>query len=335
MLNKSMYAKAALDIITAEKSRIKKIELMKEACQLIDGFFDGVRMALDVRFRFNIKSIPLYDKVSFGSPSSLSFRLKEITSICKNEIAGDRALAFLANQLSLADVADAQFIELVVMKDLKCGLGRESYIELFPDFVLEMPNNSPELCVSDQLYSIEYPVIVHAVPSGCKVVVELNSNGMVMVTTKNKAIDITNQIAKELESVLKIAKQISGGLILDAELVSSNPSAIENQKRGVATNEELDSIKLQVYDVLSYDHYYLGVNKKPYNNRMPVVEALFSRTNVYAIKANLTTIDSVFTMRSYVKHCSDINRMFCVRELYQDSYLEVTQLIAPEVKEEI
>ena len=335
MLTKSMYAKEALDRITAESSRLKKIDLMKEACQLIDGFFDGVRMALDVRFRFNIKMIPVYDKVAFGSPSTLSHRLKEITSICKNEVIGDRAVGFLAKQLSLADTADAAFIELVVMKDLRCCLGKESYMELFPDFMLELPDGSSEPCIADQLYCIEYPVIVHAIPSGIKVVVELNSNGLVMVTTKNKNLDVTNQIANELETVLKIAKQISGGLILDGELVSSSPGALEKYKRGMATNEELDSIKLQVYDVFSYDHYYLNINKKPYNSRLPVVEGLFPRTNVYAIKANLTVVESVFDMRSYVKHMSEINRLFCVRELYQDSYLEVIQLIAPEVASEI
>ena len=323
-LNKSMYAKHALDIISAEQSRSKKMELMKEACAVIDGFYEGVQLALDVRVRYNIKTIPPYDKVDFGSPSSLTFRLRQLETLLRGEIKADQIGKFLSNQLSLADTADAAFIALVIMKDLQCGLGRESYADIFPDFVLEMPDTSAETCVSDQLYTLEYPVVVHDVPSGYKVILELGGmRPTVMVTTKNKVLTIPTQILGELEPVIKTAHDIAGGLILDAELVSDVAGVIEKFKRGSASAEELDSIRLRVYDVFSYQHFYLGKNKQPYNNRLPVVEGLFPRTNKYATKVNNVRVDSVFDMRSYVKLRGETNDKFCVRELHNDIYLQL------------
>lgn len=132
-----MYLLNILNELAATSSRNSKIailttnkydETLKQVCFL----------ALDPRTQFYIKKIPDYTSNN-ERPVTIEWALDELERFSSRELTGNAAIERLQYILASLSKADAEVIERVIQRDLKCGVNDSTVNKVWKNLIPEYP----------------------------------------------------------------------------------------------------------------------------------------------------------------------------------------------------
>lgn len=125
-----------IELLRSDNSRLFKEQVLRDHLlnTTLHQVFD---YALNPRKQFYIKKIPTYSFVELKY--SLSKVWLTLDRLSAREVTGHAAIAELKDVLEHLDPADAKILELIIQKDLKCGVSTSTVNKIFPGMIPETP----------------------------------------------------------------------------------------------------------------------------------------------------------------------------------------------------
>ena len=121
----------------ADRSRLYKEAILKREVnnELLKRAF---RYALDPFKQFWIRKIPKY--TTPNKPfSDLAYALDQLDQLHTREFTGNAGIEHLKSILSSLDAGDAKVVELIVAKDMDCGVSIGTIDKIWPGLVKTYP----------------------------------------------------------------------------------------------------------------------------------------------------------------------------------------------------
>lgn len=216
------------------------------------------------------RKIPAYS--TNGKNVELIEALERMNDLADRKVTGNKAIEFLSKILSDVSVDDAKVIELIIQKDLDCGIGVPTINKVWKDLI---PTFDVMLCspMNDKvLAKIKYPAMAQLKMDGlrCNVVVY---NGAVTFYSRNgKTFDLLGNLEKEFLDAARGLNVVFDGELLVTKWGEVVPRAIGNgilnkANKGTITPEEAELITMTVWDIISYDNWVNGKEEMIYVHR--------------------------------------------------------------------
>ena len=308
-----------LDILNSTTSRNKKIELVQHFLETEPLFYKVCKLALDPLINFGFKSIPQYDHenciLSFGQG------LAEIETLINTHYSND-TIGKLIDILSHCEPEDADVLEKIVLKDLRCGVQvatvnkaidninktREHKLEKIFDYPCMLTSAYSEKLINKLLDNNDY-LICQQKCDGMRfnAVIDENRN-VTLFGRSGKQININD------ERFYQLFEQFPAGYVVDGELLidgKQDGTAVDRKigngilnkaVRGTISIEESKRVTAVLWDIIPLNSFKKGIDNSAY-------EARFNK-----LKARLSTIetdDRLFLVQTeIVNSLEQINEMF-------------------------
>ena len=291
-----------LEELNADAGRNYKIELLTKHKDN-DLLKEVVRLANDPFTQFYQRKIPSYTRGDNHS-WSLQEGINQLKELSSRTVTGNAAIAHLSNVLSSLDSGDAQVIERIIQKDLKCGVAVSTANKVWPGLVSEYPCMLCTAYDEKIISKFEFPAMVQLKMDGMRFNAIVN-NGKVEFRSRNgKEINLLGNLSEEFLS-------LSNGddLVFDGELVvlsNDGNSYMDRQTgngilnkavKGTISENEAMLVSATLWDVIPYEDFKNGVCKDLYETRFKRIEDYNLSTGKLRLVAN-NTVNTIDEARS-------------------------------------
>lgn len=243
-----------------------------------------VFLALDPFTQFYIRKIPSYTRSS--SPAiDLGYAVGELSKLSSRQLTGNAAIEFLAKLLSDLDPEDAQVIERIIQKDLKCGVSDSTVNKVWPGLVAEYPCMLASAYDQKLIDKVKFPAYVQLKLDGMRfnAIVKQDSSGVgatVEFRSRNgKEINI-NDYDFGFPFIYMAAGQ---NVVFDGELLIKENGQILDRKtgngilnkavKGTQSEAEGALVCATLWDMIPLKDFEAGVHKKPYEERVKLLSS--------------------------------------------------------------
>ena len=247
----------------AELERFKDNAVLKRVCFL----------ALDPFTQFYIRKIPKYQPN--GGPSiALAFALDTLNDLSSRRITGNAAIEHLRATLEALDQDDAQVLERVIQKDLKCGVSESTVNKVWPGLVPEYPCMLASAYEQKLVDKVKFPAYVQLKLDGMRFNAIVR-NGVVEFRSRNgKEI----QIADPTFADPFITMSAGADVVFDGELLVRDKSGnlldrktgngiLNKAVKGTQTKAEGEMVCATLWDVIPFDKFNEGKWNVQYGQR--------------------------------------------------------------------
>lgn len=268
-----------LDIITAIAATPKRTEKIVILEANRDNYLlkEVLRLAYDPNIRFWIKKIPT--KLEFENDISNTLSLdivlfSELGRIYNREVTGNAALGLLSHLLSVTSPDDSKLIELIIKKDLNCGISSATINKVWPNLIPEF--NLIMKC-HDSIEHIVYPAIAQLKCDGGRCIVhciDKYSGDYIAYSSSGMPIELGSTFNHYVACYMQDGEYFDGELVAFDEtgkpLDRKASNGIVNKAiRGTASMQELNSIRFITWDIIDLE------GKIPYRGRFFELMARF------------------------------------------------------------
>lgn len=264
--------------LEATASRNAKIEILnKNKTNVL--FRRVVELALDPLTNFYIKKIPKYRS---GIPTlGLDEGLSELSKLSTRKVTGNAGIDHLRNILASLDELDANVIERVIQKDLKCGVAAGVVNAAWgKNSIKEYPCMLASGYDEKLINKVKFPAYV-----------QLKLDGMrfnAIVDTTDSSVEYRSRNGKEIvfknpsldEQLVQIANKLGlNSVVLDGELlVVTESGTLQDRQtgngilnkaiKGTITSSESALIRATLWDAIPLSDFSTDVYKVPYSERI-------------------------------------------------------------------
>ena len=222
-----------------------------------------LEMALNPMKQFYMRKIPapVYTSTEKRELQNALFLLE--ANIVNRKITGNAAIEFVANLLGELTPEDAKVLEMVILKDLRCGVGIATVNNgLGYELVSEYPVMLCSAMNDKTLAKINYPALVQLKMDGMRFNAIVR-NGQVEFRTRNgRFIDLLGNLEQEF---IQLASDIGEDMVFDGEmLVYENGQPVPRETgngilnkaiKGTISQEEADKIHVTLWDSILYSEF--------------------------------------------------------------------------------
>lgn len=264
-----------------------------------------VVMAMNPLTVYNIKKIPHYT-TSDKPMLSLADALDELNKLSSRQISGNAAIAHLQNILATTQQDDAKVIELVIGKDLKCGVSIKTMNKVWAGLILDYPCLLASQYNEKTIKNIKYPAMVQQKIDGTRINAIVEGQTCTFYARSGKQVFLSKRL--ELDFIA-----MAGGesLVFDGELLVYNgvETAIRQQGNGIINKAikgtisaaESDSIIFMAWDVIPLHDFNKQYSGDGYSIRYARLSALYESYNS----------DKIFIVEThYADSFDDVQRLF-------------------------
>ena len=243
-----------LNELANEPSRNAKIAIMQreKGNQLLQ---DVIKLALDPYLTFGIKAIPKYKCVA-PSTTTLSQALSKLEAFSSRRCTGNNAIAYLVEILESLSTSDAEVIERVIGRDLKCGVAT-SPNEVWPGIV---PSFDVMLCGKD-INKIKFEPYAYSECKSDGARIHLHFDGVECqaFTRSGKTVPLFGVFDQAANAVMKKGETWDGelvcvdaaGKIIDRKTGNGIINQLLKGKGSLATASQLRMITWDIIDFTS------------------------------------------------------------------------------------
>lgn len=245
-------------------------------------FMSVVKLALDPYINFFIKKIPSYTPTG---GKTLEWALLQLELLSSRTVTGHAGIEHLRSVLTSLDADDAIVISRIIGKDLRCGMADGIVNAVVTGFIPTYPCLLARSYDDKNIKNITFPAYSQLKADGLRVNFHLTSDSVYICGRSGREIDLLGQMDHDS---LEIAKQFSGPVVVDGELVVVDDCGnilsrkvgngiINKAIKGTITVEEAKMIRAKVWDVIPADQFKKGVSEKGYKDRfLDISNALVS-----------------------------------------------------------
>lgn len=275
--------KEILDELSATNSRKEKERILqREKNNLV--LKKTLYYALDPFEVFHIKQIPEYRKYEDGG-QTLNHVLDRLHVLVERRKTGKKAQDFLAANLEGLAREDAEVLECVIKKDLRCGVQAKTVNKIWPGLVTEF-----NVMLAEKLTNgnIEYPAVVEPKLDGARA----------LFIVKNGNLNIYTRNGKPMEKLVPYFRQylnlkIMEGVVFDGELIAmENGKELPRQKgnglltkaqRDTIKDEDIDKLVVFFWDAIRYLDFKHGFSYTSFSMRRKELERCIKQNDVVRI----------------------------------------------------
>jgi ATP-dependent DNA ligase len=295
-----------LNSLASTSARTTKEQILKDASNN-EVLKQVVFLALDPFTQFYIRKIPSYKPAAANQADSLSSVLDSLYLLSTRQVTGNAAIELLAKLLGSLTADDAQVLERVISKDLKCGVSEATVNKIWPKLIPTYPCMLASAYDDKLVAKIQWPAVAQLKLDGMRFNAIVR-NGKVEFRSRNgKELDLLGNLEAEF---LKVAGKDE--CVFDGELCVVDDSGkflprqtgngiLSKAQKGTLSASEASMIRATVWDVISYEAFHSGHSSMTYRRRFNVL-----RTTV-----GLAKVDKIAIVETHeVYNIADVRVLF-------------------------
>jgi ATP-dependent DNA ligase len=269
--------KNILDDLASNNSRLYKEQVLQQEVNN-PTLQRVIELALNPFVNFYIKKIPDYTlNLDAKNQDSLDQALIRLNLLSNRTLTGNAGIDHLRIILSSVSVADANVIERIIAKDLRCGVSSATVNKIWPGLIPEYPCMLASAFDAKLLARVSYPAFAQLKMDGMRFNA-IVKNGKVEFRSRNgKEINIPNP---DFEIPFRfMAEQLGLDAVFDGELVVAGPDGrpldrktgngiLNKAVKGTMSAAEAVQVRASVWDLITLPGFQAGVENVPYNDRL-------------------------------------------------------------------
>lgn len=273
-----------LNELAADNSRLAKeaILLREENNQLLKAVLVA---ALDPYINYYQKKIPAYKPE--GKPA-LSWALDGLTELKTRAVTGNAAIMWLQNILSSLDKSDAEVIERIIGRDLKCGVSDSTVNKIWPGLI---PTFDVMTCHKDTS-GIKFPAFAQTKMDGARCHLFFDGKNATAFARSGKEFKLFGALDEAARVMMESGETFDGELLFtDANgkiLDRKTSNGIANKaNKGTISDEEARRAIFVVWDIVDF------TSTIPYSNRLTTLNVRFRDAFQAQLKTNIHMVKNV------------------------------------------
>lgn len=269
-----------------EKEAILKREVNNELLKRV--FF----LAYDPFTQFYIRKIPEYERNETSHAASLKGLLPGLETLSSRRATGNAAIYHLQTMLQALNVKDAEVLERIIGKDLKCGASGSTANKVWPSLIAEFPCM---LCTpSDEkiLSKFKFPAFAQLKMDGMRFNAIVKNDKCEFRSRNGKEIDLLGNLEEEF---IKLAN--GQNLVFDGELLVNDKGIILDRQTGngilnkavksTISIDEARKVHATIWDVIDYDTFKEGKGKSSYRDRFTQLESTTLPNKIHLVESKV------------------------------------------------
>ena len=281
-----------LNELAATSSRLEKeaiIRREKDNALLKRVYF----LAYDPFTQFYIRKIPVYNPAQEYQADSLDSVLDSLAMLSTRKVTGNAAIEYLTKLLSSLIASDAQVIERIIGKDLKCGASDSTANKIWPGLVHEYPCMLASGYDEKLVAKIKWPAMAQLKMDGMRFNAIVKDGKCEFRSRNGKEVNLLGNLEQEF-----IALAAGKNTVFDGELVvlsEDGMSYLDRQTgngilnkavKGTITPELANQVSATLWDIIPYEDFQNSISKHAYKNRFALLEAMHLDSGKIRIVSN-------------------------------------------------
>ena len=249
-----------------------------------------IKCALDPYTQYYIRKIPEYDSGDKEFRNSLEWGIENLDQLSSREVTGNKAIAHLKDILENLTDRDAEVIERIISKDLKCGVNTATVNKVFgKGFIEKYPCMLAGAYNEKNFKHIKYPALVQTKMDGMRANILMFDDGKVEVRSRNgKLLELHSHFDDYTKSLFYKGATLDNlaqfrDCVIDGELcvLSEDGASVLDRKtgngilnkavKGTISKEESARVRMFAWDLIPMDDFKNLKSDVPYFDRLEVL----------------------------------------------------------------
>lgn len=234
-----------------------------------------VHKALDPFTQFYIRKIPKYEPSGNGC---IMEAMKELFLLESRQVTGNAGIEHLTQILNNLSPKNAKVIELIIAKDLKCGVSTATANRVWPGLIAEYPVMLASKMEPKTIDKMTWPAYVQLKLDGMRFNAIVREGKVEFRSRNGKPIQLLGRLEEDFK---KMAGEFMD-VVFDGELVvQGNDGLLDRQTgngilnkavKGTISDGEADQVRAVVWDYIPYMYFIDGFCPMPYSERIDRIE---------------------------------------------------------------
>lgn len=249
-------------------------------------------LAYDPFTQFYIRKIPAYTTSPgrMDGQKSLQSAMRDLKELSTRQVTGNAAIAFLANVLSLVKAEDAQVIERIIGKDLKCGASDSTANKVWPGLVHDYPCMLASAYDEKLVAKIKWPAMAQLKMDGMRFNAIVKDGKCEFRSRNGKEIQLLGNLEQEFISMAR-----GSNLVYDGELVVFEDGKILDRQtgngilnkavKGTITEADAKKVHATLWDCIPYEHFVAGKGTVQYAVRFAMLETVGMPSKIHLVES--------------------------------------------------
>ena len=269
---------AILDKLASNNSRNFKIETLT-AYKNDELLKTVIQLALDPFTNFYQRKIPAYTPAQSNQADTLSSVIPSLAMLSTRQVTGHAAIEYLTKLLSSLTADDAQVLERIVLKDLKCGFAASTTNSVWPGMISEYPVMLCSQFDQKLVGKFKWPAAVQLKMDGMRFNAIVRDGKCEFRSRNGKEVNLLGCLEQEF---IHIADGKS--VVFDGELLVESTTGVADRQtgngilnkavKGTISIKEAALVRATVWDMIPYDKFISGSDSTPYLVRYGRLESL-------------------------------------------------------------
>lgn len=268
-----------------------------------------VFLALDPFTQFFIRKIPEYQRARgrMDDYITLEVAMAMLYKLSTRELTGNAGIEHLAGILSRCTDSDAEVIERIIQKDLKCGVSDSTANKVWPGLIHEYPCMLASAFEQKLIDKIKFPAFAQLKMDGMRFNAIVKNGECEFRSRNGKLIDIPTDLFQQ--PFIAMAKLYEQDMVFDGELLvvgvaglpldrKTGNGILNKAVKGTMSEEEAEHVRATVWDAIPTEQFTAGKHNKPYIERvMELSQTIFNVRETTSFghlvaMVNHTTVDT-------------------------------------------
>lgn len=236
-------------------------------------------LALNPHVQFFVRKIPKYEPQlgRMDNHIDLQTALHMLCKLSTREVTGNAAIAHLTDILSRCSQDDAQVIERVIQKDLKCGVSDSTVNKIWDKLIPSYPVMLASAYDEKLVAKVTWPAIAQLKMDGMRFNAIVKDGQCEFRSRNGKLIDIPDSTFPG--PFIHMSKYWGIDMVFDGELlivdVAGKPldrktgnGILNKAVKGTMSEEEAGSVRATLWDAIPLEDFNKGVYKERYRDRV-------------------------------------------------------------------
>jgi len=266
-----------LNNMASNNSRTFKESVM-QAFKDNDDFKTVCRLALDPFTNFYIRKIPEYRaNVNEKRQDPLHTALIRLKLLSERTLTGNAGIDHLRIVLESVSPKDAQVIERIIAKDLRCGVSDATVNKIWPGLIPEYPCMLASAYDQKLVDRIVWPAIAQVKMDGMRFNAIVKNNKVEFRSRNGKEINIPDPSIEE--PFRHMAKFYGIDMVFDGELVvvdaagkicdrKTGNGILNKAVKGTMSVAEAVMVRATLWDAITLEAFQAGIEREAYKNRL-------------------------------------------------------------------
>ena len=270
------------ETLAANNSRLFKIDYLNQHKDN-EILKEVVRLALDPYTQFYIRKIPEYEQ-TYKMTFDLEWAINELKMLSSRTVTGNAAIDHLRYILSSLTSDDANVIERIIQKDLKCGVSEKTANTVWPNLIHEYPCMLCSPYDEKLVNKIKFPAFVQKKEDGMRVNAIVKDGKCEFRSRNGKLIDLLGNLEQEF-----IALAEGNAIVFDGELLvrrdgkildrQTGNGIVNKANKGTISKEEAELVVATIWDIIPYKDFVDGKSNLPYSFRFDILKDMLIGSN--------------------------------------------------------